>query len=98
MPAHILYCEPFVGAGHLLFAKTPSKVEVINDIDKHLMDFFEVIRVPETRLSFINLLDYLPYSRALWQELRATWKRGDVPSEKVERAALWFYLNKSTFF
>ncbi|OOP56510.1 MAG: hypothetical protein AYP45_08690 [Candidatus Brocadia carolinensis] len=69
IPEHVLYCEPFCGAGHLLFSKTPSPVEVINDIDRHLIAFFRVIKDPERRSSLVETLQYMPYSRNLWQTI-----------------------------
>lgn len=97
IPPHILYCEPFVGAGHLLFAKDPSPVEVINDIDNHLIAFFKVIQNTETREALIDRLNYMPYSRFLWQEFRAKWKQGFIPDDPIESAYQWFYLNRATF-
>lgn len=97
MPAHTLYCEPFIGAGHLLFAKTPSTVEVINDIDNHLINFFEVMRDHGKRQRLIETLNYLPYSRIVWREMRIRWKQDNIPNDSIERAVEWFYLNKSTF-
>jgi len=32
MPGHRTYVEVFGGAGHLLFAKEPSPVEIYNDL------------------------------------------------------------------
>jgi len=43
-PEHILYNEPFFGGGALLFAKEPSEVEVINDTNKELINFYKVIK------------------------------------------------------
>lgn len=97
IPEHTLYCEPFAGAGHLLFAKTPSKVEILNDTDRHLTAFFDVIKDGAKRSKLIETLEYLPYSRSLWQELRLHWKQGNIPSDLVEASAQWFYLNRSTF-
>ena len=34
IPEHSCYIELFFGAGWVYFGKEPSKVEVINDIDK----------------------------------------------------------------
>ena len=97
IPPHTLYVEPFCGASHLLFAKIPSKVEIVNDIDDNLIVFFKVIQNPETRQVLIDRLDYMPYSRKLWRVYREKWKCGDLPENEIERAAMWFYLNKSTF-
>ncbi|HHT9138580.1 MAG TPA: DNA adenine methylase [Candidatus Wunengus sp. YC60] len=97
IPDHTLYSEPFCGASHLLFAKTPSQVEVINDIDNHLIGFFRVIQHPETRQMLIDRLNFMPYSRALWQEIRSRWKQGNLPADEIERASQWFYLNRTCF-
>lgn len=71
VPGHVCYVEPFCGAGHLLFEKPPSPVEVLNDIDSHLVTFFRVIREPETRQALVDRLMFMPYSRALWQDVRS---------------------------
>ena len=97
VPGHVCYVEPFCGAGHLLFAKSPSPVEVLNDIDCHLTTFFRVIQNPETRPALVERLAFMPYSRTLWQEIRTRWKQGAVPGDSVQSAAEWFYLNRSTF-
>ncbi len=97
MPHHVTYVEPFSGAGHMLFSKCPSPVEVLNDIDGILMAFFQVVKDTEKRLKLVQTLSYMPYSRALWQDVRCRWKAGDLPADEIERAAEWFYLNRSTY-
>lgn len=44
IPKHDVYVEPFVGGGAVLFAKKPSKVEVINDINGNLATFYRVLK------------------------------------------------------
>ena len=97
IPSHVLYCEPFVGAGHLLFTKEPSQVEVVNDIDGHLITFFQVIKDHEKRQRLIETLGYMPYSRKLWQEIRTHWKQGELPQDEIERVSQWYYLNRTCF-
>ena len=46
-PAHRTYCEPFGGSAAVLFAKDPAEVEVFNDIDQELVNFFRVVRDPK---------------------------------------------------
>ena len=41
---HVLYNEPFCGGAALLFAKEPSEVEVINDTNKELINFYKIIK------------------------------------------------------
>lgn len=44
IPTHDLYCEPFIGGAAVYFAKEQSKVEVINDTNKELINFYQVCR------------------------------------------------------
>ncbi|MEZ6230732.1 MAG: DNA adenine methylase [Candidatus Brocadiaceae bacterium] len=67
IPEHTLYCEPFAGGASLLFGKQPSKVEVLNDIDNFLIEFFNVIKGHKTRQELIKELEYMPYSRYHWR-------------------------------
>ena len=97
IPEHTVYIEPFCGAGHLLFAKEPSQVEILNDIDGHLIGFFELLKDDTKRSKLIQTLDNMLYSRRLWQEIRSKWKQGNLPQDEIERASQWFYLNRSTF-
>lgn len=97
IPQHTLYCECFSGAAHLLFIKDPSLVEILNDTDSHLINFFKVIQHLETRQLLIDKLNFMPYSRKLWQDLRHQWKHGNIPGDTIKAAAQWFYLNRSTF-
>jgi len=40
IPPHRVYVEPFVGAGHVFWAKEPSDVEIINDLDPGLIKWY----------------------------------------------------------
>lgn len=44
IPEHTCYIELFFGAGWVYFGKEISKVEVINDIDKELVNLFKMIK------------------------------------------------------
>lgn len=44
IPEHTCYVELFFGAGWVYFGKEISKVEVINDIDKELINLFKMIK------------------------------------------------------
>lgn len=41
---HTLYCEPFCGGAAVFFAKPQSAVEVLNDTNKELINFYNVIQ------------------------------------------------------
>lgn len=41
---HNSYTEPFAGGAAVFFAKEPSKIEVLNDTNKVLMNFYQVVQ------------------------------------------------------
>jgi DNA adenine methylase len=47
---HSIYCEPFAGGAAIFFAKAPSKVEVLNDTNGELINFYEVCKRDFTAL------------------------------------------------
>jgi DNA adenine methylase len=61
LPPHVSYLEPFFGAGAVYFAKTPSHVETLNDINHQVIDFFRVVRDRPDELA--RLIEATPWSR-----------------------------------
>ncbi|MDR1380781.1 MAG: DNA adenine methylase [Tannerella sp.] len=43
IPDHDLYCEPFAGGAAVFFDKTPAKVNVINDLNGELINFYRTV-------------------------------------------------------
>ena len=43
-PEHELYCEPFCGGAAVFWAKDPSPIEVINDANRQVINFYEQIQ------------------------------------------------------
>ena len=68
IPEHTCYVELFFGAGWVYFGKEPSKVEVINDIDKELINLFKTIKyhAPEVE----RLLQYEFSGRDIFDEYK----------------------------
>lgn len=62
MPPHRVYLEPFAGSLAVLFAKTPTPVEIVNDADDALVTFFRVLRDQPEDLERACRLT--PYSRS----------------------------------
>lgn len=94
IPRHVMYCEPFAGGASLLFAKKPSRVEILNDIDGVLVNLYRCIQNVDKRSRLVQLLNETPYSRSVFD----TWKYNkDVPAGDIEKAARYFFLSKASF-
>lgn len=87
-PPHITYVEVFGGAAHVLFKKPPSLVEVYNDINGDIVNFFRVLRTPQKAEQLMMLLQLTPYSRGECLTCRSTLH--DASVDDVERARRWF--------
>lgn len=78
MPEHHSYLEPYFGSGAVLFNKSPSHIETVNDIDDEVVNFFYCIRTDPERLA--RLLYLTPYAR---QEYENAYIKTDEPLEKA---------------
>jgi len=92
LPPHKQYCEPFFGGGSVFFAKEPTEVETINDIDQAVMTFFRVLR--DRGEEFIRLAQLTEYSEALWRECRDTWRDEE---DELRRAWKWWVVARQSF-
>lgn len=63
-PTHKSYVEPFFGSGGVLFNKTRSSIETVNDIDGDVVNFFEQVKKDPERLA--KELYYIPYARQIY--------------------------------
>ena len=44
IPDHVLYCEPFLGGAAVFFAKRQSEIEVLNDTNRELINFYKTVQ------------------------------------------------------
>lgn len=84
LPPHRVYAETHAGSAAVLFAKRPSPVEVINDIDGEVTHFFTVLRTDGARLA--RACQLTPYSRAEYEACAS--RPADM--DPVERARRWW--------
>jgi DNA adenine methylase len=94
IPPHRTYVEVFGGGANLLFVKPPSPVEVYNDIDHSLVDFFRVLSSPELFEKFYRRVAVLPYSRTLYKECLETWH---LQEDIIERTIRWYIVARQSF-
>lgn len=66
IPEHHSYVEPYFGSGAVLFNKTPSNIETINDMDDDVVNLFRCIQQDPERLSY--LVDTTPYARSVYEK------------------------------
>jgi len=90
IPEHTAYCEPFSGGLAVLLAKPRSKVEVINDINGDLITFYRCVRFHQDVL--LTELEFVLNSRQEFLDFRAQAGLTDI-----QRAARWFFRNKTCF-
>ena len=88
LPPHQVYVEPFCGAASLFFAKEPSPVEVLNDLNGDVINVFRVLQNKETHEELRFRLMYTPYARA--EFIRALEMREQKDLTPVDRA--WAFL------
>jgi DNA adenine methylase len=92
LPKHTTYVEPFAGGAQVFFHKQPSKVEVLNDLDGEIVNFFRICQLHHEEL--IRYLRYCLVSRKLHDLFQA--QNPDHLTD-VQRAARFLYLQKTAF-
>jgi len=91
-PKHTTYVEAFAGGAQVFFHKEPSAVEVLNDLNGDVVNFFRVCQLHHEEL--LRYLKFVLVSRR-WFALF----EGENPETltDIQRAARFFYLQKNAF-
>lgn len=84
-PRHKCFVDVFGGSGVVVLNKEPA-IDIYNDIDGNVVNFFRVLREKPEEL--IRLLELTPYSREEYYFCYKTFKDKDLPN--VERARRFF--------
>jgi len=91
-PEHTTYVEAFCGGAKVFFRKEPSKVEVLNDLDKELVNFFRVCQSHSE-----ELIRYMRFSIASRTWFHLMMKTDPELLTDIQRAARFLYLTKNTY-
>lgn len=95
LPDHDCYVEPFAGSAAVLLTKPRSQIEVLNDLDRDIVHFFETVRQrPDELAEFIR---NTPYSREVYDEWTEEYYSGRRDDDPVVRAGKWVYLRYASF-
>jgi DNA adenine methylase len=87
IPLHVMYTECFIGGAAIYFAKQPSKIEVINDLNKEVVNFYQVLKS-----DFENLrekVDKTIHSRETHQDTLVVYQNPHLFSELERAYAFW---------
>jgi DNA adenine methylase len=91
-PKHTTYVEAFAGGAQVLFHKEPSQVEVLNDLDQEIVNFFRVCQQHYEEL--VRYLSHMVVSRKWHELLKAT---DPKTLTDIQRAARLQYLLKNSY-
>lgn len=92
LPPHNCYVEPFAGAAWVLFRKAESPSEVINDINRDVVNLYRVVQ--HHLDEFIRFFRWALVSREEFERLH------NVPADTltdIQRAARFYYLQHCGF-
>ncbi len=81
MPTHRHYVEVFAGSAAVLFAKSRSPLETINDLDDRIVNLFSVLRDTEAADELERRIWLTPYSRCEFQAAKD--QDSDDPIERA---------------
>jgi DNA adenine methylase len=92
MPRHIHYCEPYAGGASVLLQRDPNDEslwypghkgvsEVLNDVDRELMNFWSVLRHKEWFVEFQRLVSLTPLARSSFENAHYEFSNADSPTK-----------------
>jgi len=94
IPEHKTYCEPYAGGAAVFWAKEPSEVEVLNDLDPRIYHAYKFLQTftPE-QLEALKKKDWKA-SRTRWEEMKKSEANAKDP---VNQAYHWWYLSQTSY-
>lgn len=93
IPDHEMYCEPFIGGAAIFFAKPKSKIEIINDTNKEMINFYKVVQTDFTSLEKEVMITL--HSRDLHRKAKVIYANPDMFSDLKRAWAVWTLANQS---
>lgn len=85
-PFHEIYCEPFGGGGSVLLQKPPTPIEIYNDLDGRVVNFFKVLRDRPEELK--RAIELTPFARDEY-ELSAEASNDDLEDARRLYVSSW---------
>lgn len=92
MPEHHLYAEPFVGGGAVFWNKERSPVEIINDTNREMINFYRTVQ--QDYVSLEKEIAITLHSRDLHRKAQVIYENPDMFSELKRAWAVWTLANQ----
>lgn len=93
IPEHHLYTEAFCGGAAIFWAKQPSTIEVINDKNSEVSNFYGVLKTQYEELK--ALVDITLHSREAYVKAMAIYKKPENHTNLERAWAFWVGCNMS---
>lgn len=103
IPKHVVYVEPFCGGASVFWRKPWPEVsnkvhyiEVLNDFNGDLVNFFRVLQDRELFEDLQHKLQFTPYSQEEYRKAKQI-LRNEIESTLVDKAWAWFIQTNMSF-
>jgi DNA adenine methylase len=93
IPEHRLYAETFVGGGAVFFAKPASEIEVINDTNRELINFYSVLQ--NKFIDIEKMVRVTLHSRSLHDDAWVVYNKPHLFDEIKRAWAVWVLSTQS---
>lgn len=87
IPEYLLYAEPFVGGGAIFFAKPQSNRDVINDTNKEIINFYNMLQIKFVELG--KIVSVTLHSRTLHKDSNVVYQNPHLFDEVKRAWAIW---------
>ena len=92
IPEHVTYVEPFFGGGAIFFAKQQSQVEVINDLNHFVVNFFIQMKTNFDALQ--KRIQSTAFSRGMYKDALVMYQNPHLFDEIEKAWAFWTLCNQ----
>lgn len=87
IPKHQIYVEPFFGGGAVFWAKEQSQVEIVNDSNGNVINFYQQLKLNYRELK--ELIDATPYSRESYKQAMVIYNTPYIFKDVHRAWAFW---------
>lgn len=92
IPEHKTYCEPFFGGGSIYFNKSESQVEIINDQNNEVINFYQILKNHYNELE--KEIQTSLHSRELHRRAKVIYENPELFDDIKRAWAFWMLTNQ----